>query len=925
VADVGLGGRVGSGRPRQPTPTPDPSTQAHSRTSRLRALFGWLANPAWARAPLLLRRFPGLLAAVLGAGFVLAAVSASQALFVSSAENQALHANLAGLCPWTGGLAVSTFQPISPAGAVGPLGQPIDSTGLFEQRDRSIDHAIGGIDGLGAKEISVFGSVAQARSNTARVVPLVRLMSRDGFRSHITVIRDAHVPGVWVPDDTAAFLKLSSGDPLTLKIQEFTTRTRVAGIYRSMITQQPGTFWCSKTTEIYGLDPNSSPPGILLTDRATMFALSKRLHEGNANLTWEFPVRMTGLTLPAAERLSAQTAGAQQSLSSTLHGATIFSQSQVRSDLQAVVPQVQATIDQIRSPAFSVALAGRIVALLVLAAIGFYWLDRRRTETTLFSAKGIGPFGISSKAALETVLPLALASVAGWFAAIWVVKWLGPGNLLSQSAPTTAAWSVAWTALVGLLLLAVTVAAAVRAADGRLAGATVLARTPWDLVILLLMAASLYEILTRGGGTVETAGGQTKVDILLILFPILFVGGASALIARALRRLLPRLRASGGRRSPAVFLATRRLTAATGIALALITAVALSVGILAYSGTLSASTQASSQAKARVFVGSDVRTTLLLGAAVPAELAPGSTIIRQDDAVEVQPGQVAVSVLEVDPKTFARAAYWDSSFSNRPLAELLQELAKTGTGQNVGVPALVVGGSLPNANGEFRFTRTDDTYRYHVVGTAKAFPLQTQHQVFVVVDGDKVRGEEHDAVAYLLSRGDLGSVTGILSRNHVPSSSTVSAQQVEGSPTVIALRWLYGYLLAMGVVTGLIVLAALVLYLAARQRGRVVSYALARRMGLRSSQHRRSLLLEIAGMLLVGAVLGAALAAVGAWLVVGKLDPLPNLPPPALYRLPWGLYLVTFGVLLVAAWLGSWIAQRSAERANVAEVMRLAA
>jgi predicted lysophospholipase L1 biosynthesis ABC-type transport system permease subunit len=374
-----------------------------------------------------------------------------------------------------------------------------------------------------------------------------------------------------------------------------------------------------------------------------------------------------------------------------------------------------------------------------------------------------------------------------------------------------------------------------------------------------------------------------------------------------------------------VFLATRRLTAATGIALALITAVALSVGILAYSGTLSASTQASSQAKARVFVGSDVRTTLLLGAKLPEELAPRSTVIRQNDAVEAQPGQAQISVLAVDPRTFTRGAYWDSSFSNRSLADLLHDLAETGTGQNAGVPALVVGGSLPSANGEFRFTRTDDTYRYHVVGTAKAFPLQTQNQLFVVVDADKVRGEEHDAVAYLLTKGDQASVTRVLSRHQVPSSSIVSTKEVEGSPTVIALRWLYGYLLAMGVVTGLIVLAALVLYLAARQRGRVVSYALARRMGLRSSQHRRSLLLEIEGMLLVGAVLGAALAALGAWLVVGKLDPLPNLPPPALYRLPWALYLVTFGVLLVAAWIGSWIAQRSAERANVAEVMRLAA
>ena len=105
----------------------------------------------------------------------------------------------------------------------------------------------------------------------------------------------------------------------------------------------------------------------------------------------------------------------------------------------------------------------------------------------------------------------------------------------------------------------------------------------------------------------------------------------------------------------------------------------------------------------------------------------------------------------------------------------------------------------------------------------------------------------------------------------------------------------------------------------------MVSYALARRMGLRAGQHRRSLLVEIGGMLVIGSILGAGFAALGARLVSAKLDPLPNLPPPALFRLPWALYLVTIAVLLVASWFGARIAQRGAQRANVAEVMRVAA
>ncbi len=901
-------------------------TPARGRGSRL---IGWLSNPAWARAPILLRRYPGLLAAVFGAGFVLALVSASPPLFVSSAENQALQASIAKLCPWTVGYAVGAYQPLTPVvpitlpgagGGGGGGGNPISGEQLFQIRDGAVNRSVAGISRLGPKVVTVFGSIAQASNPDAgRTAPLVRLITRDGFESHISVLQRGSGPGVWVPDDTAAFLKIKPGDTIGLNIGGATTRTKVAGIYRSLIKQPPATFWCSQTTVVYGLDPNSAPPALLLTDRQTLFDLENKLKDNNASVSWEFPVRGKNLTFPEAETLAAQINHAQLQLPSFGGGA--FSAPPRISQLESTVPQVGTTINQIRSPAYSVALAGRLVALLVLAAIGFYWLDRRRREAALYSAKGVGPFAIASKAALEMLIPLAAASVAGWFAAVWLVRWLGPGSLLSSTAPTSAAQAVLWTAVIGLFLLAAAVALAVRNAEGGALGAKVASRTPWDLVILALLGASLYEMLTRGGGTVNTSTGQTSVDILLILFPILFVGGASALAARFLRRLLPRLRRFGAKRSPSVFLATRRLTAASGIALALIVAVALAVGILAYAATLSASTEASADAKAKVFVGSDVRATLLIGASAPRSLANTSTIIREQDSVALQPGEQTVSVLEVDPATFEKGAFWDRSFAKEPVGDLMDSLKST---DGSGLPALVVGGSVPSS-GAIKFARSNDIYRYHVVASPDAFPLQTQNQTYLVVDASRIHRELPDAISYLVAKGDLGAVTRALSRTSTPFRAPVSADEVRNAPTAVALTWLYGYLLAMGVVTGLIVLAALVMYLAARQRGRVVSYALARRMGLRAAQHRRSLVYEVAGMLFIGSILGAGFAALGARLVTSKLDPLPNLPPPALFRLPWVLYLVTIAVLLVASWVGARIAQRGAQRANVAEVMRVAA
>src|SRR5438105_6057252 len=120
MADVDVRGPTPSGRARRERGS---GGRGPGRRDRMRRRFAWLANPAWARAPLLLRRFPGLLAAVMGAGFILAAVSASSPLFVSSAENQALHESLKGLCPWSGGLAIMAFQPLSGAGVLDEQGR----------------------------------------------------------------------------------------------------------------------------------------------------------------------------------------------------------------------------------------------------------------------------------------------------------------------------------------------------------------------------------------------------------------------------------------------------------------------------------------------------------------------------------------------------------------------------------------------------------------------------------------------------------------------------------------------------------------------------------------------------------------------------------------------------------------------------------
>jgi hypothetical protein len=90
-----------------------------------------LRTAPWRRAPLLLRRHPAVLLAVLAAGLILGAAAAATPLFLSSAANAALTRQIQERCPPTVGLQVRPN---------GPLGGPVtleeaERAGLGSARD----------------------------------------------------------------------------------------------------------------------------------------------------------------------------------------------------------------------------------------------------------------------------------------------------------------------------------------------------------------------------------------------------------------------------------------------------------------------------------------------------------------------------------------------------------------------------------------------------------------------------------------------------------------------------------------------------------------------------------------------------------------------------------------------------------------------
>lgn len=906
----------------------------------LRRRLAVISGAPWVRAPLLLFRYPGLLIAVGTAVLILAVAGSASPLFLSSAGNATLQRGIAETCRWEVGMKLVKNAPIAGHGFSFGFG-PGASSGqsalsLVQETDGELRSNMGkDLQHVGAVEADVSSSISRA-SKTGVVTdspPTVRLYTRDGGLDHIDKLASAGGEGVWVSDTVAGMLDVKPGDSITftgsLAKSEATARIRVAGIYRDLVKTPPDPYWCAQYHLIYPLSAfdNANPPSLMMMDRATFLRLAKKLGERDATFTYVLPVLSQGLTLKEAAVL----AGGLQDLIDRIGNlnpfggpVSIFTGTGRRTSmLPSLVTRAEAVVVSLRGSVDTISLAGRLVALAVIAASGMYWVSRRRSEVVLLSSRGIGAIGVGVKVLLET-LPVAAAGAAGgWLLGVWLAKVLGPTTLLDASAPAAALRQVIWTVAIGVVFLSLVAAlSARRETEGAPArGREALARVPWEFALLALAGGSLYEILSRGTRPVSSANGPAKLDVLILLFPILFVAGAGGLIVRVIARLLPAIRAAGKGRSHAVYLAARRVAAASRMALALVTATALAIGILVYAGALASSVGATSNAKALVFIGSDVSVTVAEDIAVPAALAGKATKVTTIDSGYLLPDQTPLNVLGIDRATFAQAAFWDPSFSSRSLSELLDEL-RPGANSTDPVPVLVAGTDLP-ANGTLVFRNGSARIPVKVVETVKAFPGMDPGRPFVIADESALDSRGAPGFSSIWSRADPELV-----RNSLPQGvhvlAFVTAARVREDPNFLSLSWALGFLQALGVMTGLIVLGGMLLYLEARQRAREVSYALAKRMGLTAGSNRRSVAIELGAMLGLGAALGALLAWIAARLVFGQLDALPQIPPPPLFRTPLALLGLTAVALLLSAWIGAWRVQRTTERARVAEVMRTA-
>ena len=781
-----------------------------------------------------------------------------------------------------------------------------------------------------------------------------QLVSATAAAQHVEVTAGDASDGAIVPDLIAEQLDLGPGDRLEL---DGKASIEIGAVYRSLYSQ-PGTgFWSPWSEQIYrpcGDCP--APPQFILMEPAEVLRLTERLYdpdvldlppgvEGSPDLDYGWVAPVEGLPLTVDEvrgvRDYADAVFDRVTDRGTEMGrlfaccgldflaGTFFSgrrDVEFRSAMPLMIREVERRSATVEGPLRLLLIAGLGVAGAVVAASAAFAVAGRRTEAALLHARGWGPVRFAARSTLESFLPAVAGAAIGLAVGSWLVFAFGPEAPAAATARNASITSAGAAGAATLAVIAVVTAVSfirtfeVHALRRRLAW------VPWEL---LAIGAALWVLVRlRGGGAlIEDA----RLDIqrpsaLLLLFPVLFVAGFATLFARLLVSGLRRGAVKAGDRSAVSYLAVHRLTGFPGLTILLVGATALCLGVFVNGQTLVRSLRTTVDAKAGVFVGSDVQVQIDYEAP-PQERFPFpiTRSTRLKYAGRLMPGDVPFDILGIDAATIVGAAFWDGAFADEPFADLVGRL-RSDEGP---LPVLLVqGGGDPTT---IRTAQVE--LPIEVVGHAIAFPGVSSDDPVIVVDAASLTARVGPQGNPFLSAnarseywiaGDPDRVVSAIGELEAFPLGTLTAEEVKDVPFIKAAIETFSMLNLLGLAAALLVVGVLIVYLQARQRARLVSNVLSVRMGMRDRQAMLALVLELGAIVLASFLLGAALGIVAGALVSPLLDPLQTIPPHPLFDAPVAVLGWTVVALLVAAAVGGWAVHRRAAATDLGEVLRVA-
>jgi hypothetical protein len=682
-------------------------------------------------------------------------------------------------------------------------------------------------------------------------------------------------PGVWLPDPVARSTGVEAGDDVQVQLTglpEVTpATTRVLGTYAveedGRTPQQPAgeRLWTDIGNEAFPSDPEEPTlrAHLAIADLDTTAALAKKTGD---ELLWTAQSRLADPSPRLAQ--FHRTADAVNLLRRLL-----TARSELVDDPVALRPSLASGVEDLadradilsaaaqRGAAVTTRVGIALSLALVVAAAG-YSMGRRRREVQLAAGTGRRPVSAGLLYAAELVPAALVAGVVGWFAARGVVA-----LTVGSSDPTRSVLRSAALWCSGSLLAAVVASGAVAAVANRMETRRLEGRpevrVPWVVILVVVAASATVGLLSRPPAANDTLG---PLDLLV---PPLVVAAVAAVGSRLFFALLRRTRSASRpprRRTVVLWLARRRLQAPDPGREAATTIAATGLAMLAFSLASLASLQLTVDDRAAVAVGAStvnrvssswqLDPTVAQRAALPEDGSPlkfqdvpaarnpalpagQSTVWRTSTAVATS--EEGVNLLVVDPARLGAAAAWGSpdgpvAAGRALLPRLAQEDAAAAAtirrdGVGTPVPVLLVG-EVGDLDLEVGSTVTVDTLndpvRLEVRGILDAFPGAGTGQPTLVVPSDSFFASQFNNDPRLRPRPGtprnipvefqtyLWSTTAAaaaqtLSTYGVTPDLTGTLAQERATPVYVAAAQARRYQIALGLVFGVVGLAAVAL------------------------------------------------------------------------------------------------------------------
>ena len=872
----------------------------------------------WGKAPFVLLQHWSIFAAVVCSSALVAMAAAGGPLLRAAVESESLKAKLAELTPLGAGLTIET--------------KPAPGNARTDAARRAAARKLGlRLPSTRRPIVTTTGSAQVGGQALEGGLPLfVVPMARDGARAHVRLVQGRSRRGVLVAESVAKLARVTPGSRLQLvETSDDNKPIRsvsfpVGAVYLTLDSDRDNPYWVNFTYRFRTRNPDAPTlPTFLLVDRKQLYKIARTVGGGFLANTYEFPVDVRHITPARAKHLAATFAATQRLLgqanptSAALGCHTDQNRRCVSSSsLESAVELARRSVDALSPVIGLLAVFAALIAVAAAVVTGAFNVRRRDGEARLSVVEGERRIVFTARAALESLLPVALGTVIGALAAGLIVRAFAPAGTVEGSVVRSALGAACVGAGVAILALAAGAWAARGPTIERTHGLHRIA-LPWEVPVLLIAVAT-YIVVRRGGGLVHNQAIGSHPRLAVLLFPLLLAAAVAGLLSRVLRRALRRREA----RSNVLYLALRRLASARTLLVLLTVTTAVAFAAVTFAEVLDASLTSNSREKAFVANGSDVQGLIDSQRPLPRSFpVPIARVVQSFDSVFVNGSTVEAMV--VDPAALRRVIRWEWPHDPRTALTKLET-------SDAPLPVI--------ANSAAADVRSIDLGGHRlpvkVVATTDAFPGSVRGEPLLVLPADRLRRAERaagvvgdplaDSNTFVWAKGDPVRVSRLLARSPLAPSFITTVDHFLTSAELTTAGRAYGFIRVVALAAALVALAALFLYLYARSRVQRVTSAFLRRMGFGERLQALSVAVEAAALVGFAGLAGAAAALIGAAPLIAHVDPLPQYTPSAHLVVPWSLLAASFALLVLVAAAAGGVAGAFASRGEVGEALRVA-